>query len=87
MRANVKIVGVGQRRNGTSASGRSYDFTPLAFVFEDNQFQGYRAATVNVDAKSLSGYVPAVGDSYDMVFHFADNRLFVDAIIDQIMDK
>lgn len=87
MRSKVKIVGVGQRRSGTSASGRSYDFTPLAFVFEDQQFTGYRAATVNVDAKSLSGYVPQVGESYDMVFHFADNRLFVDAIIEQIVDK
>ena len=87
MRAQVKIVGVGQRRFGTAQSGRSYDFTPLSFVFEDKQFTGYRAATVNVDASSLSGYVPAVGDSYDMVFHFAENRLFVDAIIEQVVEK
>ena len=66
MRANIKIVGVGQRRYGTAQSGRSYDFTPLSFVFEDQQFTGYRAATVNVDAKSLGGYVPAVGDTYDI---------------------
>lgn len=87
MRANIKIVGVGQRRYGTAQSGRSYDFTPLSFVFEDQQFTGYRAATVNVDAKSLGGYVPVVGDTYDTVFHFADNRMFIDAILDQVESK
>lgn len=86
MRAKVKIVGVGQRRSGKSQSGRSYDFTPLSFVFEDKQFTGYRAATVNVDAQSLGCYVPAVGESYDFVFHFADNRIFVDAVIEQVTE-
>lgn len=86
MRSEFSIVGVGQRRSGTSQTGRAYDFTPVSFVFEDKQFQGVRAATVNVDAQSLNGYLPVIGEMVDVVYHYADNRLFVDAILGKVED-
>lgn len=82
MKKIITIVGVGNRRSGTSTkSGKGYDFTPISFTYEDEMVTGVRAETVNVDQSSLGEYVPAVGDQVEAVMHVANYRTFIDAII------
>lgn len=82
MRKQVEIVGVGKRRAGVSKNGKSYDFTPISFQFEDMEVTGLRAETVDATADALGGYVPAVGDSVIAVFHYANFRPHLDAIFE-----
>lgn len=86
MRAVVTIVGVGQRRQGTSKAGRAYDFQPLSIIFEDDAFTGYRAETVNVDPRALGKYFPKVNDQVDCVFHYSNNRLYIDAVLEIVAE-
>ena len=84
MKKIINVVGVGRRMTGTARnSGNPYDFTPVSFTFEDTDFRGLRCATVNIDAESLGGHVPSVGDTLEVVMHedFRTRRLYVDAVL------
>lgn len=82
MRKNVKVVGIGPRKMGTSAkTGRSYDFTPVAIVFPDDGFSGFRAATVNMDSVDVMHHNVQKDVEIDMVFHFYNGNITVDAIL------
>ena len=81
MRANIKIIGIGARRSGTSnKTGRGYDFTPISIAFSDPNMAGSRAETVNVNTGDLpAGF--ALDETFDAVMHYANNRLYIDAIL------
>lgn len=83
MRKTIKVVGLGQRRAGTSTkNGRSYDFIPVAFVIHDDQFEGYRAATANVagsDVDSVGGL--KVNQELDAFYHFNNNQIVIDGLV------
>lgn len=82
MRKNVKVVGMGQRKMGTSAkTGRSYDFTPVAICFTADNFTGYQAATVNIQTEDVMHNSIAVDSVLDMVFHYNNGSIAVDAIL------
>lgn len=81
MRKQVTIVGVGQRRAGVSKAGKNYDFTPIAFEFEDIEMSGVKAETINAGADALGEYVPRVGDVVDVVFHYSNYRPYLDAVL------
>lgn len=82
MRKNVKVVGIGQRTAGTSnKTGRSYDFTPVSIVYPDEKFNGYRAATVNMQTEDFMHNNIKLESEIDMVFHFFNGNITVDAIL------
>lgn len=77
MRKFVNVVGVGDERT----SKKGWKYTPVAFTYEDKFIRGQKAATVNVGADILNGYVPQVGDTLELVMHEANFSLFVDAVL------
>ena len=82
MRKNVKVVGIGQRKMGTSTkTGRSYDFTPVAVVFADEGFSGYRAGTINMQTVDVMNNNVQQNMELDMVFHYYNGNITVDAIL------
>ena len=81
MRKNVRIVGVGKRRVGTSAAGNSYDFTPISVLFKDDQMAGMKAETTNVSADVLPHELLGIDQEYDMVMHYSNFKLYIDAVI------
>lgn len=83
MRAKVKIVGMGKRLSGTSKkTNNPYDFIPLSFIYQDKFTEGYKAETVNVDGEYVDDHGGIkVGDEVEFVFHVANNRTYVDAIL------
>lgn len=83
MRKTIKIVGVGDRRQGIGKNNKPYDFTPISFCYEHPWTRGYAAATCNVNQDCMGDYVPAVNDEKDVVFHqdFKSGSIFIDAIL------
>ena len=83
MRKTIKVVGLGQRRAGTSKkNGKSYDFIPVAFVIHDEQFDGVRACTSNVagsDFDSVGGL--KVNQELDAFYHFDNNQIAIDGLV------
>lgn len=83
MRKTIKIVGVGDRRQGVSKTGKPYDFTPVHFVYQKHWIKGYCAASSNVSQDCMGDYAPAVNDEKDVVMHedFRSGAVFIDAIL------
>ena len=81
MRSNVRVVGIGKRRQGTSKMGRSYDFFPVSIEFADPDYAGFRAETVSVPGDMFLKSDIQVNDDLDMVMHEQNFRLQVDAIL------
>lgn len=84
MRKFVTIVGVGERIHGTSSkTNKPYDFTPVAFQYDDNRFAGVKCATTNISADAFGSYAPRVGDSVEVVMRedYKTGRVFVDAVL------
>ena len=84
MRKYINIVGVGNRMTGTGRnSGKPYDFTPVSFTYDDNYITGLKCATVNISADSMSGYVPKIGDTVEVVMRedYKSGRVYVDAVL------
>ena len=81
MRKKVKVVGLGQRKTGTS-NGRNYDFVPVSFVYSDEYVNGLRAAHANIDSSMLNDFGGIkLNDEIDMIFHFVKNQIYVDGIV------
>lgn len=81
MRANVKVIGIGERVSGTSEkNGKGYDFTPICIAFKDDKFTGHRAERVNVRTTEIPVGI-TVGSEYDCVMHFAFGSIFIDAFL------
>lgn len=84
MRKYINIVGVGQRRAGTGkTSGKPYDFTTVAFTYDDAYTTGVKCATVNINQDSMGGYVPTIGDNVEVVMRedYKSGRVYVDAVL------
>ena len=83
MRKVITIVGVGDRRQGVSAKGREYDFTPVSFTYEMPWTKGLRAATCNISQDSMLDYTPAIGDEVEVVMRedYRTGAVYVDAIL------
>lgn len=83
MRTQITIVGIGQRRSGTSKTGRPYDFTPIAITYDDPYITGQSAAVANVDGSVLGDYAPTIGDSREAFVRpdFRSGRVYVDGIL------
>lgn len=84
MRKYINIVGVGKRMIGNGkSSGKPYDFTPIAFTYDDNYTTGLKAATCNVNQSDMGGYVPAIGDSVEVVMRedYRSGKVYIDAVL------
>ena len=83
MRKVIKIVGLGDRRQGVSAKGREYDFTPVSFTYEMPWVNGYNAATCNINQDCMLDYTPAIGDEVEVVMRedYRTGSVYVDAIL------
>ncbi len=84
MKTTITIVGVGERRSGISQkNNRPYDFTPVAFTYDDPYIAGLKAATVNVAETTLAGYRPAIGDSVTAWVRedYETHRIYVDGFM------
>ena len=54
MRTKIKVVGIGNRMSGVSKkNGKAYDFLPVSFVYQDPNFNGFRAATATIGGPML----------------------------------
>lgn len=84
MRKYINIVGVGNRMSGTGkTSGKPYDFTPVAFTYEDRFTSGVKAATVNINQDAMGDFVPKIGDFVEVVMRedYKSGRVYVDAVL------
>lgn len=83
MRTKIKVVGIGQRMSGTSKkNGKPYDFLPVSFVFKDQYFNGFRAATANIDGPTVdaAGMVK-IDDEREIFYHTFNGTIIVDGIL------
>lgn len=82
MRNRIKVVGLGQRRAGTSSkNGKAYDFIPVAYVYNDQYFEGLRAATSNVSGPEADAAGLKVGSEVDAFMHYQDNKPVIDGLV------
>lgn len=83
MRKLITIVGVGERRQGVSAKGRKYDFTPVSFTYHMPDTTGLRATTCNIFQDALGDYIPAIDDQVEVVMRedFFTGKVHVDAVL------
>lgn len=83
MRKTIKIVGVGDRRQGMSKTGKPYDFTPVHFCYEQPWIRGFAAASCNVSQDCMGDYTPAVNDEKEVVMHqdFKTGAVYIDAVL------
>ena len=81
MRKIVEVIGVGKRKAGLSKRGKKYDFTEFAISYEADGFAGRKAETIAIDAETLGDRVIAPGECLDLVFHQANFKTYVDAIL------
>ena len=86
MRTIANVVGVGQRRQGTSKnSGKAYDFQSIAITYCDGKIAGEAAATPLINGPDLDALGGVrVGDHLDIVAHEYGGKLLVDAIISKV---
>lgn len=82
MRKMCTVVGVGQRKAGLSKkSGQKYDFTEIAISYLMDGFVGEKCETVAFDAAVIGDRVIGPGDTLDLVFHQANFKTYIDAIL------
>ena len=74
MRKTIKIVGVGDRRQGMSKTGKPYDFTPVHFCYEQPWIRGFAAASCNVSQDCIKYRQRAAGRSWNMETTFCHQR-------------
>lgn len=83
MRTKIKVVGIGNRMSGVSKkNGKAYDFLPVSFVYQDPNFNGFRAATANIDGPMLDAVgMVKVDDQREIFYHTWNNNIVVDGIL------
>ena len=82
MRIKAKVVGIGERKSGTSKKGRKYDFTPFHLVYPDKNTEGYAVANTNVDQSILDAIpLPKINDEVEIFYHFYNGNMTVDGIL------
>lgn len=82
MRTKAKVVGIGERKAGTSKKGRNYDFTPFHLIYPDKNTEGWAAACTNVDQSILDAIpMPKVNDEIEIFCHFYNGSMSVDGIL------
>ena len=82
MRARAKVVGIGERKSGTSKKGNAYDFTPFHLVYSDKNVEGVAATSTNVDQSILDCIpMPKVNDEIEIFYHFYNGSMTVDGIL------
>lgn len=84
MKTIITITGIGKRKSGVSAkTGKSYDFTPVSFLYDSPFYTGQKAATVIVDTSALGDCDLVIGSSVPAVLHedFRTDKVYLDAIL------
>lgn len=82
MRNKIKVVGLGQRKAGISKkNGKNYDFIPVSFVYHDQQFNGVRAATCNVEGSDADATQLQVNSELDAFMHYENNQPVIDGLV------
>lgn len=65
------------RRNGTSKSGKPYDFTACSVSYSAFGVEGNQVAEVIVDARMIQYDALKIGDHYDLDYDAKGNLLNV----------
>lgn len=83
MRANMTIVGFGQRRKGVSSkTNKPYDFQSVSVLYDDQYTVGQKAATVNMSGPDIDAKGGLnIGQELDVVFHTYNNSVVIDAVL------
>lgn len=82
MRKQVQILGVGSRKTGVSKrKGNAYDFLEVAIGYDCPGFSGLKCEVVGIDTDMLGGRPVAPGDTLDLIFHQANFKTYVDAVL------
>lgn len=84
MRTTITIKGVGSRKAGISSkTQKPYDFTPVHFTYDSPYVTGEAAACSSIDAGTLHGYEPRVGDVFEAFVRedYRTGRVYVDGFI------
>lgn len=82
MRKDVTVLGIGQRKAGISKKGgKKYDFTEVAIGYEADGFAGMKCETIAFDTAMIAEKNLTVGEVLDLVFHQANFKTYVDAIL------
>ena len=82
MRVRAKVVGIGERKSGTSKKGRNYDFTPFHLIYPDKNTNGFAAACANVDQSILDAIpLPNINDEVEIFCHFYNGSMSIDGIL------
>ena len=82
MITTICIVGIGDRKAGVSKStNRSYAFTPVYYTRPDKAVNGLVAESANMDDETLANCRIEIGKEYRAVTHYANYRIYVDAIL------
>lgn len=80
VRANVTIVGCGERKSGNGKKG-PYDFVPVAFTYEDKYMEGVNVGTANLDGAVFEQYGVRPGVSLEVFLYFKDYRANIAAVL------
>lgn len=84
MRKIINIVGIGDRKSGISKNtNKPYDFTPVAFTYEDKFMDGLKAACTNLNQDCCPpGYTPTVGESLEVFMRedYRTGRVYIDGV-------
>lgn len=83
MRNPIQIVGLGDRKTGTSKAGKPYDFVAVSFLYPDKYTTGSKAATSLVPGTEVDAVGGLrIGQEYDAVYHTgANGAVYIDAIL------
>lgn len=82
MKAKVKILGIGNRKEGVSKKGNPYDFLPVAIGFPAEGYNGLYVETVNMDMSVYPKEQPLqVGQERTVYLHHQNFRIVIDDFV------
>lgn len=80
MRKHATIFGVVRCTGTSTKTNKPYDFTEIHFAYDDSNIIGQKCGCASIDTSALP-YPVHPGDCVDMVFHYANGRCFIDAVL------
>lgn len=82
MRKTVQIMGIGQRKSGTSKkTGKPYDFLEISIGYDSPGFTGLRCETICISSSLIGATELVPGEFVDIVSHEYNFKTYIDAIL------
>ena len=81
MRTTITVVGVGQRKAGTSKkTNRAYDMTEFSVEYEHQQFKGVKAETIAIPAETIGTRNIVPGDVLEVEMFQMNFKTYIGCI-------